>query len=98
MRYWTVAYLLILAAPMARAADAMDDWAAGKRLYTAKCARCHKFYDPAKYDDRTWNEWMGKMRQKAKLNDEQYAKLSGYLQTLRPTRGPVPIMNEKKEQ
>ena len=55
----------------------------GKKLYTGKCARCHKLYDPAKYDDKTWNIWMQKMKQKAKLKDEQYRELSAYLLTLR---------------
>ena len=56
---------------------------AGKKLYTGKCARCHKLYEPVKYDDKTWDSWMTKMREKAKLNDAQYRQLSTYLQTLR---------------
>ena len=55
----------------------------GRKLYIAKCARCHKLYEPVKYDDKTWDSWMTKMREKAKLNDAQYRQLSTYLQTLR---------------
>jgi mono/diheme cytochrome c family protein len=80
MRRLGIALVLMLAA---RVAGAADDMAAGKKLYTAKCARCHKFYDPTAYDDSKWNEWLGKMKQKARLNDEQYTKLSSYLQSLR---------------
>jgi mono/diheme cytochrome c family protein len=80
MRRLGIALVLMLAA---RVAGAADDMAAGKKLYTAKCARCHKFYDPTAYDDSKWNEWLGKMKQKARLNDEQYAKLGSYLQSLR---------------
>jgi len=57
--------------------------APGKKLYTAKCARCHPFYDPAKYDEERWNTWMEKMRRKAHLNDEQYKQLSEYLRSVR---------------
>jgi mono/diheme cytochrome c family protein len=79
--YWFV--IATLVAIMARAANAADDRAAGKKLYTAKCARCHQFYDPAKYNDESWKTWMGKMRRKARLNDEQYRRLSEYLQSIR---------------
>lgn len=73
-----------LATVAARAADpAPQHLAAGKKLYTAKCARCHKFYDPGSYDDKTWESWMHKMREKAKLSEDQYSHLSAYLQTLR---------------
>jgi mono/diheme cytochrome c family protein len=73
-----------LATVAARSADpAPKDFAAGKKLYTAKCARCHKFYDPAGYDDKAWESWMQKMRDKAKISDEQYGQLSAYLQSLR---------------
>jgi mono/diheme cytochrome c family protein len=60
-----------------------DDLGSGKKLYTTKCARCHKFYDPNAYDDAKWNDWMGKMRMKAHLTDEQYAQLSSYLRSVR---------------
>jgi mono/diheme cytochrome c family protein len=83
MRYWVIALGLTFAAQVARAAGAADDWTAGKKLYTAKCARCHKFYDPATYNAESWNTWMKKMRRKARLNDEQYRGLTNYLQSVR---------------
>ena len=79
---WTLAFL-IAASLVAIAATSQQS---GKKIYTGKCARCHKLYDPAKYDDQTWEKWMQKMRQKAKLSDEQYRQLSEYLATLRPQK------------
>jgi len=56
------------------------------RLYTAKCARCHKFYDPAGYSDGEWRSWMVKMSRKAKLKPEQQELLSRYLDGFRAKR------------
>jgi mono/diheme cytochrome c family protein len=65
-----------------------DDIVAGKKLYTGKCARCHKFYDPTAYDATKWNKWMQKMKLKAKLNDVQYQQLTNYVATLRAGNKP----------
>lgn len=56
---------------------------AGRKLYVAKCARCHKFHDPANYSDTKWREWMEKMSKKAKLTPDQKQILSEYLETFR---------------
>jgi mono/diheme cytochrome c family protein len=62
--------------------------AAGQKLYVAKCAKCHKFYDPAKYSDADWEMWMAKMSKKAKLKPVQEAELSKYIsENLRPPKG-----------
>lgn len=74
---------LILLAITAIAATPED---AGKKLYTGKCVRCHKLYDPAKYNDQAWDAWMQKMKLKAKLNENQYRQLSEYVTTLRPPK------------
>ena len=57
--------------------------AAARKLYVAKCAKCHKFHHPAKYTDDEWRTWMRKMSRKAKLKPEQNELLSGYLETFR---------------
>jgi len=58
-----------------------------QKLYTAKCAKCHKFYDPKDYDDETWGLWMQKMGKKSKLKADQVDLLSRYIETnLRTTR------------
>ena len=54
-----------------------------QKIYTTKCAKCHKFYDLAEYSQADWNEWLQKMGRKSKLNSQQYALLSRYLDTLR---------------
>ena len=54
-----------------------------KKLYNAKCAKCHKFYDPANYNDVEWESWMKKMGKKAKLKSAQYDLLVRYLDTFR---------------
>jgi mono/diheme cytochrome c family protein len=55
------------------------DSSVGHKLYVAKCAKCHKFYDPAKYSGADWEMWMTKMSKKAKLKPEQEAELSRYI-------------------
>src|SRR5437870_4546077 len=68
----------------ARAADLPPkELAAAKKLYQAKCARCHKFYEPSAYDDDAWNSWMLKMRKKARLKGDQYELLWRYTERLR---------------
>ena len=50
-----------------------------RKFYVAKCSKCHKLYDPAKYNDADWSHWMERMTRKAKLNAEQSAALTEYL-------------------
>ena len=52
-------------------------------LYVAKCARCHKFYNPADYDNAEWHSWMTRMSRKARLKPDQQELLSRYLQAYR---------------
>ena len=56
-----------------------DETSAARRLYVAKCAKCHKFYDPAKYSDEEWQKWMVKMSKKSKLTLGQSEMLSLYI-------------------
>jgi cytochrome c5 len=55
------------------------DAAAGRRLYLNKCARCHKFYDPAAYDSEQWDKWMTAMSRKARLKAEERKLLEKFL-------------------
>src|ERR1051325_3035685 len=65
----------------ARATDGpQNETTAARKLYVAKCAKCHKFYDPAKYSDEEWAVWMKKRRKKSKLKPEQEQKLSQYIE------------------
>jgi cytochrome c5 len=72
----------------ARAAGLADkEISAARQLYVAKCARCHKFYDPADYDNGEWDSWMTKMNQKARLKPDQGQLLARYLEVF---RSPTP--------
>jgi hypothetical protein len=67
--------------------------AVGQKLYVAKCAKCHKFYDPAKYSEADWEMWMTKMSKKAKLKPAQEAELSRYIsENLRPPKGGTNVV------
>src|SRR5438552_10278892 len=59
---------------------AADPLAEGRKLYVAKCAKCHKFYNPGNYSDQEWKIWMGKMSKKARLKPEQQAAVSEYVE------------------
>jgi hypothetical protein len=60
-----------------------QDAKAARKLYTSKCARCHKLYDPANYSDSEWRTWMDKMNRKAKLKPDQVELLLRYLDGIR---------------
>jgi cytochrome c5 len=69
---------------LARAAGMPEpEIASARQLYTTKCARCHKYYDPSQYDDQEWQTWMRKMSKKAHLKADQQQLLSRYLETFR---------------
>ena len=66
----------------------VDDHSAGHKVYVTKCAKCHRFYDPAKYSEADWEMWMAKMSKKAKLKPDQEAELLRYVsENLRPPNG-----------
>ena len=83
MKLWLVVSSVVFLGVAAMAATP-EDLSAGKKVYTGKCARCHKMYDPTKYDDKAWDSWMEKMKLKAKLTDDQSRRLAEYVATLRP--------------
>jgi len=80
-------WLLIsmVAASKVAAAEKLSasELAAARKLSAVKCAKCHKFYEPADYSKDDWAEWMEKMRRKAKLKPEQFDLLSRYLEDAR---------------
>ena len=57
--------------------------AAAKKIYSAKCGRCHEFYEPRAYNNAEWNQWMTKMVKKSRLKKEQTELLTRYTETLR---------------
>jgi hypothetical protein len=52
----------------------------------AKCAKCHKFYEPKNYSDADWEVWMGKMSRRSKLKADQEEALKRYLDDYRAGR------------
>ncbi|MEY4386035.1 MAG: hypothetical protein RLY20_1318 [Verrucomicrobiota bacterium] len=61
-----------------------------RKLYLGKCAKCHKLYDPEKYSDEKWNEWMAKMTKKSKLKPEDAALLVQYIEAGRKGKVALP--------
>src|SRR2546423_6483262 len=56
---------------------------AARKIYTAKCAKCHQFYDPKSYSQVEWDGWMQKMKKKPRLQADQFDMVSRYLAVLR---------------
>jgi hypothetical protein len=55
-------------------------------IYTAKCAKCHEFYEPKRYSEKEWRSWLLKMNKKAKLKKEQSDLIGRYLDEYRAGR------------
>ena len=62
---------------------AVKEIAAARKLYVAKCAKCHRFYEPTNYAEPDWDTWMDKMNKKSKLKEEQAVLLTRYLDAYR---------------
>jgi len=78
------------ALPAFQPSDASVAWSetdlqAARRLYLNKCARCHKFHDPAKYVETEWRDWMEKMSRKARLSAAEEEQLVQFLGLYRAT-------------
>ena len=76
-----------------------QDYAAARKVYTSKCARCHKFYEPSDYGDAEWELWMGKMRKKARLNARDYDLVVRLTDAMRHTaKGSNPVSKTQETQ
>jgi hypothetical protein len=60
--------------------------AAGRKVYVAKCAKCHKFHEPKDYSEADWGRWLENMGRKSKLNVDQKNLLERYLGEYRAGR------------
>src|SRR5262245_12027023 len=80
-RLWAALLLLISLHRAIAKEPSAKDTQAGQKLYNAKCAKCHKFYDPKAYEQREWDAWMEKMRKKSKLSRDQFELVSRYIDT-----------------
>ena len=54
-----------------------------RQIYLFRCAKCHRFYDPAAYEDGEWRLWMRKMSKKAHLQPVEQEELLKYLDAYR---------------
>jgi hypothetical protein len=57
--------------------------AAARRVDVARCAKCHRFYDPLKHEEADWATWMAKMNRNSKLKEKQAQLLNRYLEACR---------------
>lgn len=91
MRFFTIAIFVALVGCASPGRQDPPGTHTAQQLYEVKCAKCHKFYNPADYSQQDWDMWMRKMSKKAKLNPDQKDLLSHYLATFRggnPTQQP----------
>ena len=84
---------LFIALAVAHPAESADQLTAkeistARKIYVAKCAKCHRFYEPANYSEPDWRTWMEKMSKKSKLEEEQARLLTQYLAAYRAGRLP----------
>lgn len=61
------------------------EMAAGRKLYTAKCGRCHEAYNPG-VGEMTWNRWLWKWKNRAGLTNDEYDQLMVYAKMVRESR------------
>jgi cytochrome c5 len=56
-----------------------EQFLAGKEVYEANCAKCHKLKDPRSHTPEEWVTWIDKMAPKAKITDEQKTQIYNYV-------------------
>lgn len=69
---------------------ATKDELMARKIYVAKCAKCHKFYEPRNYNEAEWRKWMDSMSRKSKLKPEQDRMLNAYLNGYRSGTSSIP--------
>ena len=94
---WLLFMGLAVSGPAA-SADALTpkELQAARKIYVAKCAKWHRFYEPTNYSDADWRTWMEKMNKKSKLKGEQVSVLGQYLDAYRAGRLPGKPEHEPK--
>jgi len=85
MRMLCLLFILIAAAHPAAIADELtaNEITAARKIYVAKCAKCHRFYEPTNYAEADWHTWMEKMNRKSRLKEAQANLLNKYLAAYR---------------
>jgi len=72
--------------------------ASAQKIYVAKCAKCHRFYEPMSYSAQDWQTWMEKMSKKSKLKADQARVLTRYLDGYRAGRLPGKPQDKPRSQ
>jgi len=90
MRTLCLLFMGFAAVHPAASADEMaaKEIVSAQKIYVAKCAKCHRFYEPTNYAESAWQTWMEKMNKKSKLKGEQPSLLTRYLDAYRAGRLP----------
>lgn len=95
---WIILSAVCLGPLAGAAADlSAEQLAQARKLYVAKCAKCHDFYDPKAYPQAEWDEWMVKMKKKSRLNEEQFALATNYTALIRAGTVEAPAGRKSKK-
>ena len=88
MRPLCLLFMGLAAVHPAASADelTLKELTAARKIYVAKCAKCHRFYEPTNYAASAWQTWMEKMNKKSKLKGEPASLLTRYLEDYRAGR------------
>ena len=65
-----------------------------RKIYDAKCVKCHRMYDPKDYSGEEWRLWMAKMSKKARLKPSQQGLLNRYWDAYRAEKPSQSIGNK----
>jgi cytochrome c553 len=89
-RFAWLGLLVVALAFRAIAAETLttEEQKAARNLYVAKCAKCHRFYDPKVYSYPDWQTWLEKMNKKSKLKGDPASLLTRYLDAYRAGQLP----------
>ncbi|HEY6954189.1 MAG TPA: hypothetical protein VI385_03045 [Flavisolibacter sp.] len=61
----------------------LEEANAGSKIYSGKCARCHRLYAPDKYTVAQWDKILPKMLLKVQgLSNEQQRQVADYLHAM----------------
>ncbi|UMY65188.1 MULTISPECIES: cytochrome c [unclassified Flavobacterium] len=65
--------------PPAPAAPLTAQQEEGHQLYENNCGKCHKLFAPNDFSKTEWKPILAEMQPKAKLNNDDMAKIKSYL-------------------
>lgn len=54
----------------------------GRKLYGDRCGNCHRLYSPVAFSPARWEKEIYKMKDEAKLDEQEYGLITKYLLTM----------------